>query len=146
LFFHDVPVYRGGVSLTLSGDPGVIESVVVALPRETPSPAEWGDASVAEATLRKQWGLDDVDATWLLRRGRKMWYSPSLVYGSVDADSWQPTWMFSSGGSVENPFDVVVSGDGTAVVDTIVVGGGTSLAPIPRYHVRPEPGVPDFVT
>ena len=146
LFFHDVPVYRGGVSLTLSGDPGVIESVVVALPRETPSPAEWEDASVAEATLRKQWGLEDVDATWLLQRGRKMWYSPSLVYGSVDADSWQPTWMFSSGGGVENPFDVVVSSDGTAVVDTIVVGDGTRLAPIPRYHVRQETGVPDFVT
>jgi thermolysin len=146
VFFHGIPVYRGGVSLFVAAGSGLIETVSVVLPREEPAEAEWGDAGVAEATLREQWGLNDVEAPWLLRRGRKMWYSTSLVHGSVEGDAWQPAWIFSSGTDVENPFDVVVSGDGQTVVDTIVVGDGMSLAPVPRYHIRPETGVPDFVT
>jgi Zn-dependent metalloprotease len=145
LFFHGVPVYRGGISLA-AGDDGIVKSAVVALPRTSPLQAKWGDEGIAERMLRDKWGLGEVGAPWLLRRGRRMWYAASLVHGSIDAESWQPAWVFSSDGAVENPFDVVVSGDGVAVVDTVVVGHEAGLAPLPRYHVRPATGVPDFIT
>ena len=146
LFFHGIPVYRSGISLTVGDDRGMIESVVVTLPRKSPSPAKWGDENAAERTLRKNWGLDDVGAPWLMHRGRKMWYSPSLVNGSVDTELWQATWVFGSAGAIGNPFDVIVSSDGTSVIDTVVVGDGMGFAPVPRYHIRQATGVPDFIT
>jgi Zn-dependent metalloprotease len=147
LLFQGVPVYRGGVSITVSANGRVIESVVISLPRSSPQQGKWGDEGAAEQTLRKRWGLDDVGAPWLVRRGRKMWYAASLVHGSSDSESWQPAWVFGSGGTAENPFDVVVSGDGGKIIDTAMVGnGGRSLAPLPRYHLRPATGVPDFIT
>lgn len=107
-----IPIYCSGVRLAGGGTSGIVESVVVVLPRTTPPQGSWGRKDVAERTLRTLWARQDVGAQWPLRRGRQMWYGSSLVHGLFDGESWQPVWVFSSVAGLENLFDVVVGSEG----------------------------------
>jgi Zn-dependent metalloprotease len=145
LEYDGVPVYRGGVVFG-QADGGAVDTVTLAVPAAAPSKSlRWGDPRQAEATVRAHWDLDDVGATWQFGAPERVWYIPSLVYGTDDGESWLPAWLFSQT-DAEQAYDVIVSGDGKSILDIPITGGEATLAPLPRYHLRAETGVPDFIT
>lgn len=149
LHIDGVPLYRCGVSLGSVGE--VVRSVSVVVPSVWPGQGKWTGEAVARRTVERHRGLQDVPADWVLGRGRRMWFSAAITHGTTHGvpgePDWVPAWGYSTPPANERPIDVVVAADGSALVATIALGDITlGLAPLPRFHLRPESDVPAFIS
>ena len=71
-------------------------------------------------------------------------FDPTVVFGEPGLP--EPVWVFQFAGG-DQPADVLVSVDGTRLVAVISQGSepGPPGTALPRYHLNPATGVPDFV-
>lgn len=152
LFFEyksgSVPYYGCGAAVTFERNGAIsamtarFPSTLVKPPAANPQPAI---DFVRKRMLQEQAHLADVPVPSLEI------FDQAALFGDVGEP--EPVWVFRFP-QAEQPFDVLVSLDGSSLVNVIrsdrrVAGGELSLVeiePMVRYHLNPATRVPDFVT
>jgi hypothetical protein len=136
------PYFRCGMSVTFDRS-GTIRTITCGLPaaRAQAPPA---DPKPAIEFVRQRLVLEDDVPDPQIPSPHIEIFDPMAVFG--DPGLPEPVWVFHFGAG-DRPADVLVSIDGTRLVAVISHESepnppGTAL---PRYHVNPATGVPDFV-